>query len=94
MSQENVEIVRGFLVAMDSGNCDAAVRELHPRGQMRSGIRWEADARIRTGDPFITRDKKGEEGRSHAGTSATRSSCKARAFVEWLSAGGDDVCTT
>jgi hypothetical protein len=59
-----------------------------------SALRWEADARIRTGDPFITRDKTGGEEGTPEDTVGAGMSSKARAFVKWLDAGGDSVCTT
>jgi hypothetical protein len=54
----------------------------------------EARSRTRTDDPFLTIDLEQGNSGTHEDTSGRRLSRKAAAFVEWLSAGGDDVCTT
>jgi hypothetical protein len=54
----------------------------------------EARSRTRTDGPFLTIDPEARKGGSRRDTSDTRLSRKAAAFIEWLSAGGDSVCTT
>ena len=57
-------------------------------------LRKEARSRTGTDDPFLTIDFDEGKGGSQEGTSGARLPRKAAAFVEWLSAGGDGVCTT
>jgi hypothetical protein len=64
-----------------------------PLEPVDSALRWEARSRTRTDDPFLTIDLDEEKTRTRPDTSGTRLSRKAAAFVEWLSAGGDGVCT-
>ncbi len=53
-----------------------------------------ARSRTRTDDPFLTIDPEARKGRSPPYTRDPRLPRKAAAFVEWLSAGGDRVCTS
>jgi hypothetical protein len=69
--------------------------KLEARARKRLSSRAFADGRCRarTSDLLLVRDSQAGKGGTRASKPDPVLSCKARAFVDWLSAGGDSVCT-